>query len=142
MSSENVAGSAVCDGELLTYVGTLRFRGGDKYDMAFFAPLGGDPDFDNWMKFEDRWAIYEAGSIDKNPTDGMECPEAKVLRSAPDEGWGHFAKNKFFGWGPGGMWAGKFVDENGKPAPFHPPTGQFNTHFVGPFWLFGEIDDD
>ena len=105
-------------------------------------PLGSGPDFYSWVKFEDRWEIYERGSLD--PT-GNTCPDPAdegFIRGAEDRGWGHFAKNKFIGWGPGGFWTGKFVDGDGNPARFLPPEGEFNTRFVGPFWLFGELDDD
>ena len=144
MEIENVAAVGNCQDELLTYVGTLDFGHGQIYDMAFFAPLGPPPDLYSWVRFEDRWEIYQFNSIDKDPSDGVvECPTGQgFIRGEKDGGWGHFEKNKFIGWGPGGMWTGTFVDDDGNPAPFLPTTDPpfVNTDFVGPFWLFGGLN--
>ena len=135
---------AVCDGEALNYVGTLKFRGGDKYDIAFFAPpVTGDPDpdfFTKWVRFDGWWEIYPHRTLDRTFGfgDPPDCPNREdLIRREADGGWGHFTKNKFVGYGPGGFWTGKFV-----PGPFIPPAGELNFRFVGPFWLFGELEDD
>lgn len=153
MDIDNVVGFGVTDTgdpatatELLTYVGTVKFRGEGRYKIAFIAPFDPDPPppdfFDTWIRFRDRWVIYEYDSIDFYPGGTLTFPTGgEVVRAARDRGRGHFAKNRFIGWGPGGIWAGRFVDEFGDPAPFHPPSGQFNTRFIGRFWLFGELDD-
>ena len=142
MDLQNVVGfGVVCDGELLTYVGTLEFQSGT-YEIAFFAPVGPPPPadfFDKWVTFFGRWEIYELGSLDLNLSDGLTCPTKEGIRTDLDRGWAHFAMNEFYGKGPGAIWTGQFVDKDGNPAPFHPPTGQFNTRFVGPFWLFERL---
>ena len=142
MDIENVVGfGTVCDGKLLTYVGILEFASGE-YEIAFFAPLGPPPApdfFDTWIQFQGWWVIYEPGSLDLDLSDGLTCPTNDGIRMERDRGVGHFALNEFYGKGPGATWTGIFVDGDGNPAPFHPPTGQFNTRFVGSFWLFERL---
>ena len=145
MDIENTALlGTVCDGEALNYIGTLRFRGGEKFDIAFFAPVAPGPPppefFTQWVRFDGWWEIHEKGTLDHEfgPDDPPKCPtDESLIRREPDGGWGHFTKNKFVGYGPGGFWTGRFV-----PGPFLPLEGQFNTRFIGPFWLFGELEDD
>lgn len=125
--------------EFVSYVGTLDF-GGDVYKIAFFTPVGPPPPPEGWVRFQDRWEIYEYDSIEFYEDDGstLKNPfptDGDVVRAADDRGWGSFERNKFIGYGPGGIWAGKFVDEAGTPTPF--PAA---LRFVGPFWLLGELD--
>lgn len=120
-------GGLIVDGELVSYVGTLTFRG-EPYKIAYFAPLGPPPAETGWVTFDDRWAIYEFDSIDFFDDAGAlqdDFDDAVVVREADERGIGNFPLNKFFAAGPGGFWYGSFVD--GTPQ------------FVGTFWLFGSL---
>ena len=140
MDITNVAQQFVLVGdgdEFITYVGSLDFGRNRVYKIAFFAPVGPPPSPEGWVQFQDRWEINRADSIDFYNEDGKlknPFPEGEVVRAADDRGWANFAENKFVGYGPGGIWSGRFVAEDGTPTPF-PAALQF----VGPFWLFGGL---
>jgi len=143
MDITNVVGDLVVIGEgseLVTYVGTIDFGDGDVYKMAFFTSAAGDPPpLDRWTRFEDRWEIYEFNSIEFFDQKGKlkdPFPKGDVVAAADDRGWGNFELNKFVGWGPGGFWTGRLVDDQGTPTPY--PAA---VRFVGPFWLVGDLGD-